>query len=203
MKKPVSRLETTGVLLSLCALCAGLVVLVAGCPLIEPTPECAVAADCDDGLYCNGAETCVDGSCVSGTSPCDAGVTCDEDTDTCEVAGCQSDEDCEDDEFCDVMTGECVVNENLYALIALDRNADGGNFDEVHPLHTMCTACHHTEPAAGFQSCRNCHSDDPNGVNSFKDVAHDQNESGDGCASCHAAEFADNCAFCHILLNGQ
>ncbi|MCA9605015.1 MAG: putative metal-binding motif-containing protein [Myxococcales bacterium] len=60
---------------------------------VEP---CARAADCDDGLYCNGTERCEPGAasadalgCVSGTPPCDATTeTCDEATDACTVDDC-------------------------------------------------------------------------------------------------------------------
>jgi hypothetical protein len=197
MEKSAPTCKTAAVWLALCALCVGLALFTAGCPT---EPPCNTNADCDDGLFCNGAETCVDGVCVDGTSPCDEGVTCDEDADACVIEGCQSDTDCEEGEFCDTQTGECLPNVNLYGVVALDRNEDGGNWDAIHPLHTNCTACHHEEPAAGFQSCRTCHADDPNGVNSFKDVAHDQNESGDGCRMCHADDFAD-CAYCHIALS--
>jgi len=49
-------------------------------------PGCAIDADCDDGLFCNGAETCVGGSCQAGTDPCpDQG--CDEATDVCITCG--------------------------------------------------------------------------------------------------------------------
>jgi hypothetical protein len=49
---------------------------------------CTADGDCDDGLYCNGSETCDltdpdNGFCVDGTSPCTDAQTCDEDTDTC------------------------------------------------------------------------------------------------------------------------
>ncbi len=48
---------------------------------------CTEAADCDDGLFCNGLETCPDGFCAAGTPPeLDDGVactldSCDEDAD--------------------------------------------------------------------------------------------------------------------------
>ena len=45
--------------------------------LAGPPPECAVDADCDDGLFCTGVETCAEGTCVAGTDPC-PGKTCDE-----------------------------------------------------------------------------------------------------------------------------
>ena len=31
---------------------------------------CEEDADCDDGLFCNGEETCADGECQAGTNPC-------------------------------------------------------------------------------------------------------------------------------------
>ncbi|MFH0983586.1 MAG: S8 family serine peptidase [Planctomycetota bacterium] len=51
---------------------------------------CSVPADCDDGLWCTGAEDCVSGSCVAGTPPdCSDGVVCTDDsrnegTDSCD-----------------------------------------------------------------------------------------------------------------------
>lgn len=44
---------------------------------------CARIADCDDGLYCNGPESCVDAVCVAGDPPCEATDTCDEAADEC------------------------------------------------------------------------------------------------------------------------
>jgi hypothetical protein len=46
---------------------------------------CQFDSDCDDGLYCNGAETCVGGTCQAGSDPC-PGQYCDEENDEC-VAG--------------------------------------------------------------------------------------------------------------------
>ena len=59
--------------------------------------ECTVDADCDDGLFCNGAETCNANSCVAGADPC-SGV-CDEAGDVCVScapvgASCSSNADC-------------------------------------------------------------------------------------------------------------
>lgn len=53
------------------------------------TETCAADAECDDGLFCNGVETCVGQGCSSGTPVlCSDGVSCttdvcDEATDTC------------------------------------------------------------------------------------------------------------------------
>ncbi len=58
-------------------------------------PECVVDADCDDGLYCNGSETCNAGSCQAGSDPC-PGQSCDEGGDVCVPAGgCTVDDDFE------------------------------------------------------------------------------------------------------------
>ena len=62
-----------------------------------PTPSCSVNADCDDGLFCNGAETCDTGSglCLAGSDPC-PGEGCDESGDVCTGAGaCTHDADFE------------------------------------------------------------------------------------------------------------
>lgn len=50
-----------------------------------PVPEtgCSVDADCDDGLFCNGAEVCSDGTCADGQPPCSAGQVCMEEERVC------------------------------------------------------------------------------------------------------------------------
>jgi hypothetical protein len=81
-------------------------------------PECTIDADCDDGLFCNGMETCETGTgtCQAGTPPCDPLTEiCNEETGTCDVAqvGCTDDGDCDDGLFCNGMetcetgTGTC------------------------------------------------------------------------------------------------
>jgi len=57
--------------------------------LLSP-PGCTSNPECDDGLFCNGAETCVSNQCQAGTAPnCSDGVacttdTCNEGTDSCD-----------------------------------------------------------------------------------------------------------------------
>ncbi len=69
---------------------------IAGTVTVSP-PECYDNPDCDDGLFCNGAETCVTGSCQAGSNPC-PGQMCDETNDVC--VDCLGDPDCDDGEFC-------------------------------------------------------------------------------------------------------
>ncbi|UCE59670.1 MAG: S8 family serine peptidase [Phycisphaerales bacterium] len=78
-------------------------------------PECGVPADCDDGLYCNGVEDCVSGSCVDGTAvDCGDGVACTDDscnegTDSCDNvpdnANCDNGAYCDGAETCDEVLG--------------------------------------------------------------------------------------------------
>jgi len=67
-------------------------------------PECESDADCDDGLFCNGEETCVGGFCQAGTPVnCNDGVSCtvdscNENTDSCDNV--PNDDLCDDGLFC-------------------------------------------------------------------------------------------------------
>eukprot|EP00899_Mesostigma_viride_P021639 jgi/Mesvir1/29477/Mv25115-RA.1 len=79
-------------------------------------PPCRSNADCDDGLYCNGPETCdSNGNCQPGIPPsCDDNVactddTCAEDTDSCAHTPqnwrCQDGSFCNGRELCDPVAG--------------------------------------------------------------------------------------------------
>lgn len=46
---------------------------------------CATNQDCDDGVYCNGAERCAGGLCAPGVDPCDDRYSCTRDV--CDEAG--------------------------------------------------------------------------------------------------------------------
>lgn len=63
--------------------------------------DCVADSDCDNGTFCDGAETCgTDNTCAAGTDPCDA-VTeqCNEDTASCDTL-CSTDADCDDGVYC-------------------------------------------------------------------------------------------------------
>jgi len=89
---------------------------------------CRNDTDCDDGEFCNGAETCVNTICQPGTnpcsddglfcngeetcsaendrcehtgSPCPGHLFCDEGSDQCAEIECGSDADCDNGQFCD------------------------------------------------------------------------------------------------------
>ena len=79
--------------------------------------ECRNNADCSDNLYCNGAETCISGSCSAGTPPaCDDGAycngveTCNEATDSCNAGtppACDDGAYCNGVETCNEATDSC------------------------------------------------------------------------------------------------
>ncbi len=71
---------------------------------------CEYDEDCDDGLFCNGQETCVGGGCQPGTDPCGPGDICNEETDFCEGHGLEDDNPGVD--FQDLLVG------HTYALVA-------------------------------------------------------------------------------------
>ena len=70
-------------------------------------PECTVNADCSDGLFCTGVETCSAGSCVlPNTSPCSVPTgVCDEAGNRC--VECTVNADCSPGDTCTVATGTC------------------------------------------------------------------------------------------------
>lgn len=62
-----------------------LALALAACP-----PPCNSNADCDDGLFCNGAEVCVNSTCQAGTAPdCADSLACTEDRCSEELRLCQ------------------------------------------------------------------------------------------------------------------
>ena len=88
---------------------------------------CEIDGDCDDGLFCNGAETCNAGSCQAGTPPdCSDGVSCtvdscNETTDSCDHT--PDDGLCSNGQFCD---GAEVCNATFGCLDGPDPDCDDG-----------------------------------------------------------------------------
>ena len=81
---------------------------------------------CDDGLYCNGAETCdaVSDCQPGGGDPCSPPLLCNEEMDAC--VGCIADGDCDDGVSCTVDT--CDTGTNTCNNDPQDSNCDDGLF---------------------------------------------------------------------------
>jgi hypothetical protein len=75
-----------------------------------PAFACTLDDECDDGLLCNGSETCVDGNCAAGTpvdcsAPADQCMECSEPTGTCSTPlidgfGCDDGDRCTLNDSC-------------------------------------------------------------------------------------------------------
>jgi hypothetical protein len=67
--------------------------------------DCCANSNCDNGLFCDGVETCDELGCQAGTAPnCDDGVACTDDscnegTDSCDNT--RNDDNCANGHFCD------------------------------------------------------------------------------------------------------
>ncbi len=142
---------------------------------------CTSDDDCDDGVFCNGGETCLDdGTCQRGTSPiCNDGVDCT--IDVCSEAseGCLStpdDDRCDRDERCDPVFG-C-----LGEVCGSDVDCDDGTF------------CNGSERCLDDGTCaRGAAPDCEDGIDCTDDVC---DSSTDSCAQIAIHERCDDGLFC-------
>ncbi len=95
-----------------------------------PEGMVVVEAECNDGLECNGLETCALGACVSGVELCtDPNQVCEESSDSC-LEPCITDAQCEVDndvctnDVCDFKT--CVGGSNDGSNCQFDSNCPDG-----------------------------------------------------------------------------
>jgi hypothetical protein len=106
---------------------------VVGALLAAAPNPCVTAGDCDDGLFCTGVESCVEGLCQPGTPPaCDDQVDCTEDScdpgsDSCMSSEnhflCSDGNNCNGTETCDMFEG-CLPGEPLDCDDGIDCTVD-------------------------------------------------------------------------------
>ncbi|MCZ7683000.1 MAG: MopE-related protein [Sandaracinaceae bacterium] len=124
------------------------------------------ASACDDGVFCNGAERCESGACVSGASPCAASLVCDEDARECvDPMGCadrdgdgHSDvacggDDCDDDDGARFPGNTEVCDARLH-----DEDCDPttlGGVDEDGDGHESAACCN-TQPDGSLACGDDC-----------------------------------------------
>lgn len=97
--------------------------------------ECLGDSECDDGLFCTGAETCVAGFCQTEPPPCLQSSICDEDNDACL---CTSNAECDDGLFCNGVetcsNGTCNLDFDYlsdYPCLNCRPNQDDCDCDDV------------------------------------------------------------------------
>ncbi len=174
---------------------------------VNATPGgCSVPADCDDGLYCNGAEDCVGGTCVAGAAvDCNDGIactvdSCNEVTDSCDniadngycdngaycdgvetchvTLGCQAGTAVNCDDGVDCTDDSCNENSDSCDNVPNNANCDNGVFcDGVETCDAALDCQAGSDPCPG-DLCR---------------------ESDDSCVDCLSDADCDDGAFC----NGQ
>ncbi len=151
-------------------------------------------AACDDGQYCNGAETCDESAgCLAGSDPC-PGLTCDEINDSC---GCLSDADCDDGLYC---TG--VETCDAGACVTTPRDCDDGTACTLDGCDEGNDSCTHAPDDAlcddglfcdGVETC------DPQAgclAGEYPCPGKACNEEDDVCADCQSDAECDNGKFC-------
>ena len=145
-------------------------------------PECTIPADCDDGLYCNGVEDCVTGSCVAGTAvDCGDGVgctvdSCNEATDSCDHVAtdglCDNGQYCDGAETCDALLDcqagttvncddgvDCTIDSCNEATDACDNVTDDGYCDDglfcngAETCHATLDCQAGSDPCTAFLGC--------------------------------------------------
>ena len=112
---------------------------------ISVAQSCSSHADCDDGLFCNGAESCVFGVCQTAILPgCIVGI-CNESTDQCLLEVCSTDIQCDDGIFCNGFERCDPLGSlpNLFGCVAATETfcTEEEQCDEVEKICIDISAC--------------------------------------------------------------
>jgi formylglycine-generating enzyme required for sulfatase activity len=126
-----------------------------GCT-IDTCNEAADACDntpddsaCDNGLFCDGAETCdpvLD--CLTGADPC-GGTACDEGTNTCEPSVCDNDGACESGEDCTNCPNDCISGTSSGAVCG-NAICEAGDGEDCVSCPSDCNGVQNGRPSGRF-----------------------------------------------------
>lgn len=165
--------------------------------------ECQIAGTCepcDDGLYCNGAESCANSACVA-TSPC--GSLCDEEANTC--VECFDAGDCDDGNVCTAEScdgGTCGYTD-------VPNNCDDGQFCTTFDMCAGGTCAGGFMTPCGDENCNedgdycgecqfasDCEDGDPCTTHSCDDGRCSSGEAEDGTPCADNGSFCDGAEAC-------
>lgn len=159
--------------------------------------EVECGTECDDGEFCNGEESCLDGECRLGIAPCAEDEGCNEDLDVC-VKLCASDPDCDDGEYCNgeetCVDGGCAAaaspcaaglfcdeeNNVCSAVCTNHEHCDDGGFCNGEETCVAGVCVVGTSPCATGQSCDE---EDDECEDGDDDDGDDDDDNGDGGGS--------------------
>ncbi len=110
---------------------------------------CISDADCNDGAFCNGVETCVSSVCHSGASPCGNDQVCDPSNGAC--VECILDTQCDDGLICTV--DSCDQTTKTCAHAANHSICDDGAFCNGAEICDTSLDCRPDDSPCGDQSC--------------------------------------------------
>ncbi len=184
---------------------------------------CQTNPECDDGLFCNGAETCVSGSCQAGTAPnCNDGVacttdSCNEATDSCDHA--PNNGACGDGLFCN---GSEVCNVTLGCQAGTPPNCADSVACTTDSCNEATDSCDHTPNNAACSDGLFCNGSEvcnvtlgcqagtaPNCADSVACTTDSCNEATDSCdhvpnnAACDDGQFCNGAETCNVTLGCQ
>ncbi len=175
--------------------------------------ECLIDGDCDDGLFCNGAETCDVDRCVAGALPCVVGQSCDEPTDSCSPIG----NDCNNNGIGDAtdIAGATSDDANANSVpdecdeCVVDNDCDDGQFCNGTETCNVDMCVAGSDPCLLGEVCDEgtdtCEQPDcnTNGIGDLDDIAggtaDDANSNGvpDDCEGCTTPADCDDGLFCN------
>ena len=127
---------------------------------------CSSDPDCSDGLYCNGAETCVGSVCQPGTPPvcgddglfCNGTEICDEVGDTCASTG----DPCAEGTACDEAQDSCIPLNCGNGTCDVGENCTNCSDDCISAQNGTCSDCWKGEcdgschPVKDGPTCADC-----------------------------------------------
>ncbi len=190
---------------------------------VKAAGGCTGDADCDDGAYCNGAETCNAGTCQAGTPvACDDGVACTDDvcnegTDSCDFttndANCSNGLFCDGAETCDAVLG-CQAGSTVdcddSVVCTADSCNEGTDSCDNTPNHASCSNGVFCDGAEVCDTVNDCQAGTPpscdDGVGCTVDSCNAGTDSCDNTAddaSCDNGLFCDGVETCDTVADCQ